>query len=294
MARAGSVGGNRAVRIGRSPVILAVALLALLLTGCSPSGQVDAGGSTGGSTAARSSASSPLTPSSGTPSPVTPSGLPSTGAAPTSPITLSVVTTAPTAKTSTVPTTTRPATGSARPPIPTPATVTRTKPGRIITVGPPRPTAEPAAVAADCPYLSADVVSIITGQHHGQTKLVRLQPHPMCVFYRSDGGLMGSVRVVQADNPAAAVAAVNQHVPIAGSQPASQPLGWTGGSMTSAGQMTQDSSAGSVYAVSKGNIAVVAEEDESPSIKARVMAICAIYGLALEKGQAPDYCSATQ
>ena len=58
--------------------------------------------------------------------------------------------------------------------------------------------------------------------------------------------------------------------------------------------MTQDSSAGSVYAVSKGNVAVVAEEDESPSIKARVMAICAIYGLSLEKGQAPDYCSATQ
>jgi UPF0176 protein len=116
----------------------------------------------------------------------------------------------------------------------------------------------------------------------------------MCVFYRSDGGLMGSVRVIMAASPQAAVAAVNQHVPVAGSQPATQPSGWVGGSMTTPGQMTQDSSARSVYAVSKGTIAIVAEEEESPSIKARVMAVCAIYGLKLEAGQAPDYCSGPQ
>ena len=51
--------------------------------------------------------------------------------------------------------------------------------------------------------------------------------------------------------------------------------------------MTQDSSASSVYAVSKGNIAVVAEENESPSIKARVMAVCAIYGLKLKPDRRP-------
>ena len=62
--------------------------------------------------------------------------------------------------------------------------------------------------------------------------------------------------------------------------------------MTTPGQMTQDSSASSVYAVSKGKIAVVAEENESPSIKARVMAVCAVYGLKLQAGPAPDYCTA--
>lgn len=172
------------------------------------------------------------------------------------------------------------------------STVTRTKPGPTITVTvpPPKATAEPPAAAAECPYLSADVVSDITGQHHGQTQLVALEPHPMCVFYRSDGGRMGSVRVIRAASAAAAVAAVNQHVPIAGSQPASQPAGWSGGSRTSPGQMTQDSSALSVYAVSKGTIAIVAEEDESPSLKARLMAVCAIYGLGLEPAPAPDYC----
>lgn len=179
-------------------------------------------------------------------------------------------------------------------PVTTPvtATVTRTKPGATITVtvAPPRGTAEPAPTAGECPYLSADVVSDITGQHHGQTQLIQLDPHPMCVFYRSDGGRMGSVRVIRAASAAAAAAAVDQHVPIAGSQPASQPAGWTGGSMTSPGQMTQDSSALSVYAVSKGTIAIVAEEDESPSLKARLMAVCAIYGLGLEPAPAPDYC----
>jgi UPF0176 protein len=173
-------------------------------------------------------------------------------------------------------------------------TITQTNPGQTVTVGPPKPTAAPAAVTGECPYLSADVVSDITGQHHGDTELVNFKPQPMCVFYRSDGGLMGSVRIIKAANPEQAVAAVNQHVPIADSQPASQPAGWTGGSMTSAGQMTQDSNAKSVYAVSKGNIAVIAEENESPSIKARVMVVCAIYGLKLQTGPAPDYCAGPQ
>ena len=138
------------------------------------------------------------------------------------------------------------------------------------------------------------MVSFITGQHHGQTQLIRLDPHPLCVFYRSDGGRMGSVRVIQASSAAAAAAAVDQHVPLAGSQPANQPAGWTGGSHTSPGQMTQDSTASSVYAVSRGTIAVVADENESPSLKARLMAVCAIYGLGLEAGPAPDYCTGAE
>ncbi len=173
-------------------------------------------------------------------------------------------------------------------------TVIKTRPGQTITVGPPTATAEPAATAGDCPYLTADVVTFITGQHHGQTQLVKLSPQPMCVFYRSDGGWMGTIRVIEAANPLAAVAAVNQHVPIAGSQPASQPAGWSGGLMSTPGQMSQGSDAKSVYAVSKGSIAIVVEENESPSIKARSMAVCAIYGLKLEAGQAPAACSGAE
>lgn len=168
-------------------------------------------------------------------------------------------------------------------------TITRTQSNVATTVGPPKATVEPSAVAGSCPYLDADVVSYITGQHHGDTRLIAVRPQPICQFYRSDGRWMGSVRVIKAASPQAAVAAVNQHLPIARSQPASYPPGWSGGSMTKGGQ-TEDADAKSVYGVSKGDIAIIAEENESPSIKARVMATCAIYSLKLQQGEPPNLC----
>jgi UPF0176 protein len=168
-------------------------------------------------------------------------------------------------------------------------TVTRTQSNVATTVGPPKATLEPSAVTGSCPYLDADVVSYITGQHHGDTRLIAVRPQPICQFYRSDGRWMGSVRVIKAASPQAAVAAVNQHLPIARSQPASYPPGWSGGSMTKGGQ-TEDADAKSVYGVSKGDIAIIAEENESPSIKARVMATCAIYSLKLQQGEPPNLC----
>lgn len=258
--------------VASSRIMAGICLIAVLLAGCT------------------STPAAPSTPAPGTPAPSTASSSTATTNGPASSIPASSAPAPSTPAPSTVPTTvpSTPAPSTVR------TTVTQTKPGVTITVSPPKATAEPAAVTGECPYLRADVVSDITGQHHGPTQLVDLSPQPMCVFYRSDGGLMGSVRVIMAASPQAAVAAVNQHVPVSGSQPASQPSGWVGGSMTTPGQMTQDSVARSVYAVSKGNIAIIAQENESPSIKARVMAVCAIYGLDLETGQAPDYCSGPQ
>jgi len=169
-------------------------------------------------------------------------------------------------------------------------TSTLTAPPTKVTVGPPRATAEPEAVDGDCPYLSAAVVRNITGQRTGQTRLVHLTPQPMCIFYRSDGSELGRIRIIKAATPRAAVAAVDQHVPIAGSQPATQPPGWSGGSNTTPGQMTQNSTGKSVYAVARAGVAVVAQENESPSLKARTMAVCAIYGLGLQAGTAPEVC----
>ncbi len=248
------------VRAGRRShgAILAAALLAGLLAGCTPA-----------------PSGVPLADSaSGSPSTTGPSVAPGAATA-SSPASIPVRSVAPTGR-----------------PTKVTATVTQTNPGRTLTVGPPAPTPTPPTVIGDCPYLPAGVVSDITGQHHGDTKLISFKPHPMCLFYRSDGGFLGSVRIIVAASPQQAVAAVNQHVPIADSQPASQPAGWLGGSMTTPGQMTQDSTAQSVYAVSKGNVVVVAEENESPSLKARVMAVCAIYGLKLNAGPVPGYCSA--
>ena len=166
------------------------------------------------------------------------------------------------AVTSTVGTTTAP-----------PATVTSTIAGTTITATAPPSTAEPAPVDGECPYLSTDDVADINGQHTGTTQIIDVQPYPVCVFYRSDGGWMASIRIIQADTPQAAVAAVDQHVPIDGSDPASQPPGWTGGSMVT--------DTGSVYAVSKGPIAVVAESNQQQSIKGRQMVIKAVTNLGL-------------
>ncbi len=169
-------------------------------------------------------------------------------------------------------------------------TVTSSAKGSTVTAAPPPSTKEGSSVVGECPYLAADQVSYITGQHHGDTEIVAAQPFPVCYFYRSDGRPMGSIRVVLAGSAPQAVAAVNQHVPLKKSQPASQPSGWVGGSLAT-GQQVADGQANSVYAVSKGRYAVIAQENESPSIKARDMVICAILGAKLDKYPEPDYCT---
>jgi len=141
------------------------------------------------------------------------------------------------------------------------------------TAVPPPATDEPAAISADCPYLSDTDVADINGQHTGQTQIIDVKPYPICVFSRSDGGWLATVRIIQADTPEAATAAVDAHVPIESSDPASQPPGWTGGAMVSADR--------SVYAVSKGPIAVVAESNQLQSIKGRQLVIKTVAALGL-------------
>ena len=137
----------------------------------------------------------------------------------------------------------------------------------------PPTTDEPAPVAGTCPYLSDDTVADINGQRTGVTTVIEVDPHPICTFTRSDGGWLATVRIVQADSPAAAAAAVDQHVPVESSNPADDPAGWTGGSMA-----TGD---GSVYAVAKGSVAVIAEANQPQSIKGRQLAVTAIANLGL-------------
>ena len=141
------------------------------------------------------------------------------------------------------------------------------------TAAPPPSTDEPAATPADCPYLSDTDVADINGQHTGQTQIIDVKPYPICVFSRADGGWMATVRIIQADTTEAATAAVDAHVPIESSDPASQPPGWAGGAMVTADK--------SVYAVSKGPIAVVAESNQLQSVKGRQMVIKTVANLGL-------------
>lgn len=147
------------------------------------------------------------------------------------------------------------------------------EPGPAPTAAAPAATDEPAAQAGACPYLSDDQVADINGQRTGTTTVVAVAPHPICTFTRSDGGWLATVRIVQADSSAAAAAAVDQHVPVDRSDPADDPAGWIGGSMPT--------DRGSIYAVAKGQVAVIAEANQPQSIKGRQLAAAAIANLGL-------------
>lgn len=183
-----------------------------------------------------------------------------------------------------MPSTSRPSAASIEPTVTMVQTVTRHQGGKTVIVSPPPSTHEPEPVDGECPYLDDNTVYHATGQYSGQTQIVATEPYPVCTFYRSDGGYMATVRIIVADTPQAAIAAVDQHIPREKSQEATKPDGWSGGLMTTDDEM-------SLYGVSKGKFAVIAKENETPSIKARNLATCAIYGAKLEQGTPPTFCT---
>ena len=161
------------------------------------------------------------------------------------------------------------------------STVTRTSTVSAGTVAPPPATKEPAPQVGTCPYLPVEDVELINGQRSGPTMVTAVKPYPICDFYRSDGGWQARIRVIQAATPAAAKAAVDQHVPVDESAPAGQPPGWTGGSMTTPDGIAGNDEVRSVYAVSKGKTAIVAESNQDQTIKGRQMVIAVVQNLGL-------------
>ena len=153
------------------------------------------------------------------------------------------------------------------------STVTHTSTISVSTVAPPPATKEPGAEAGSCPYLPESDLELINGQHSGPTMLTAVKPYPICDFYRSDGGWQARIRIIEAASPEAAQAAVDQHVPVDQSGPATQPPGWSGGSMTTPDGIAGNDQVRSVYAVSKGRTAIVAESNQAQTIKGRQMVI---------------------
>lgn len=200
---------------------------------------------------------------SGTPTP-TPTSSPST-AAPSSPATSAPESTL----TSTIRVTV------------TNSTVTRTATAPAGTVAPPPATEEPEPQAGACPYLPVEDVELINGQRSGPTMVTAVKPYPICDFYRSDGGWQARIRIIEAATPRAARAAVDQHVPVDDSAPAGQPPGWTGGSMTTPDGIAGNDEVRSVYAVSKGRTAIVAESNQDQTIKGRQMVVEVVGNLGL-------------
>jgi len=134
---------------------------------------------------------------------------------------------------------------------------------------PPDP--EPGATE-DCPYLDKEFVAESNGQHVSKVRVSADQPHPACFFYRPDGKIQLTVRVYVGD-PATATALVNKAAPVDSTNPASDPSGWKGG--------YQSSDDGAVYAVAKGDAAVIATTNQKQSVKARTVVKKAIAALKL-------------
>lgn len=144
-----------------------------------------------------------------------------------------------------------------------PATVT-TAP-----VAPPPP--EPVAVRP-CPYLSERAVEQANGQRVGAVRISAGQPYPACFFERDDGTLQLRTWIVEG-TVGTARATVNAAAPVATSDLAELPGGWSGGS--------QPTDEGAVYAVAKDGTAVVVTTNQELTIKARRIAKQVIANLDL-------------
>lgn len=124
--------------------------------------------------------------------------------------------------------------------------------------GPP-PAPEPT-VDGQCPYLGTSFVQEANGQLVRKVRLSADQPNPACFFYANATEVQLSVWVFDGD-PETAEAVVDRAAPVADSNPATEPAGWEGGSLTTDG--------GAVYAVAKGGSAVVVTSNQKQTIKAR-------------------------
>lgn len=148
-------------------------------------------------------------------------------------------------------------------------------------IPPPPSTSEPAAERGECPYLTAAQVRDANGQNVGVIETIATEPYPVCIFHRPDGTVMAALRIVVADSPEAAAAAVNQHVPIADSFEVSKPEGWLGGAMGNLHGVDGYPDGQSIYAVAKGDTAIIAVSNQKQSIKGRQMVTDIVENLGL-------------
>ncbi len=132
---------------------------------------------------------------------------------------------------------------------------------------PPEPVSE-----GHCPYLNERAVEQANGQRVGAVRVSAEQPYPACFFERSDGSLQLRTWIVEG-SVATARATVNAAAPVATSDLAELPGGWSGGS-----QPTEE---GAVYAVAEDGTAVVVTTNQEQTISARRIAELVIENLEL-------------
>ncbi|MDO5076684.1 DUF2020 domain-containing protein [Corynebacterium sp.] len=115
-----------------------------------------------------------------------------------------------------------------------------------------------------CPYLDTNWVADTNGQKVTSQGIDERFDTPACVFwsYQDDPQLQVIVRHMADEQQAVDV--VNWAAPINETEPAEEPEGWSGGRLGSEGR--------SLYAVQKGNVAVVVFSNQGQSIKVELVA----------------------
>ncbi|MDQ3154587.1 MAG: DUF2020 domain-containing protein [Actinomycetota bacterium] len=155
-------------------------------------------------------------------------------------------------------------------PVDAPQTRPETAPGPVTPAAPVLPP-EPAT-DGPCPYLAESVVEDVNGQLVAAVRISLDQPYPACFFERGDGNEQLRTWIVEG-SPDAAVAVVDAAAPVATSDPAELPGGWSGGS--------EPTGSGAVYAVAKEGTAVVVTTNQAQTINARRIAEQVIANLGL-------------
>lgn len=123
-----------------------------------------------------------------------------------------------------------------------------------------------------CPYLDIATVETINGQRVSSVRTSADLPHPACFFYRGDAGEQLRTWVVVATQ-AVAGATVDAVAPVATSDRAELPGGWSGGA--------QPTSDGAVIAVARQGTAVVVTTNQHQTIGAQRIAEQVIAALRL-------------
>ncbi|HSZ30149.1 MAG TPA: DUF2020 domain-containing protein [Pseudonocardiaceae bacterium] len=165
------------------------------------------------------------------------------------------------------------------PSAPTPPTPTSIEPSPARPAAVPPPAVAPPApqpvAEGPCRYLPVAAVQAANGQRVAAVRVSETgpdRPHPACFFLATNGTVALRTWIVVA-TPEVARATVDAAAPVATSDLAELPGGWSGGS-----QPTAD---GAVFAVSRHGTAVVVTTNQRQTISARRIAEQVIAALGL-------------
>jgi UPF0176 protein len=156
------------------------------------------------------------------------------------------------------------------PPAPAPAASPHPTPAAVMPAPEPQPAAD-----GPCGYLSVAAVQSLNGQRVGAVRTSGTgpgQPYPACFFFARDGTLQLRTWILLA-SPQVARATVDAAAPVATSDLAQLPGGWSGGS--------QPTAQGAVFAVARQGTAVVITTNQHQTIAARRVAQLVIAALGL-------------